>query len=104
MPQRKLKTWRDYANPVTVRLPVEAREQLRRAADEQGLTTSQVLQTLVTSWTRRYRRKKRAAKLRPSKSATRRIITREVKSAPVELTAPRTVGIPRRVLDGTAVM
>lgn len=81
MPQRKLKTWRDYANPVTVRLPDDVRASLKRAATEQGLTTSEVLATLAASWCRRYRRKKRSGTLRASRSRVRRIITRPVESA-----------------------
>lgn len=85
----KPKTWDDYKDrydpPLSVRLPAGVRAELRRVADEQGLSTAQVVATLTDAWCRRYRRKKRNGTLRKSKSATRRIIYSSVKPLRAEL-------------------
>lgn len=81
VPKKKFKGrehWRNYPAPLSVRLPDDVKAALARAADEQDTTTSQVLATLAARWVRQYRRKKREGRLRPSRSATRRIIYRPV--------------------------
>jgi uncharacterized protein (DUF1778 family) len=83
--KRKTKTWDDYKDryerPLSVRLSNEDAKALRAAATFEGVTTSQVLATLVRRWARQHRRRKRDGKLRASANPLRRIIYSSVKLA-----------------------